>query len=97
MSPIYINGQTQGNTGYFAYFLTRKSGGTVFLHLFFGRLHLCVNYAPFCIYWTKYHTIAFINRVTSATLVLIGLTGLFTEMVRQWDHHHTPYEFGVER
>ena len=63
------------------------------LHLFFGRLHLCVNYAPFCIYWPTYHTIAFINRVTSVTLVLIGLTGLFTEMVRQWDHHHTSYEF----
>ena len=40
---------------------------------------------------------AFINRVTSVTLVLIGLTGLFTGMVRQWDHHHTSYEFGVER
>ena len=59
---------------------------------FFGRLHLCVNYAPFCIYWPTYHTIAFINRVTSATLVLIGLTGLFTEMVRQWDHYHTSYD-----
>ena len=35
--------------------------------------------------------------VTSATLVLIGLTGLFTGVVRQWDHHHTSYEFGVER
>ena len=67
------------------------------LHLFFDRLHLCVNYAPFFIYWPAYHTIAFINRVTSATLVLTGLTGLFTEMVRQWDHHHTSYEFGVER
>ena len=33
-------------------------GGTVFLHLFFGRLHLCVDYAPFCIYWPNY-TIAF--------------------------------------
>ena len=44
-----------------------------------------------------HRTIALINRVTSATLVLIGLTGLFTEMVRQWDHHHTSYEFGVER
>ena len=67
------------------------------MHLFFDRLHLCVNYAPFCIYWPAYHAIAFINRVTSVTLVLIGLTGLFTEMVRQWDHHHTSYEFGVER
>ena len=72
-------------------------GRNRFLHLFFGRLHLCANYAPFCIYWTKYHTIAFINRVTSATLVLVGLTGLFTGMVRQWDHYHTLYEFGVER
>ena len=73
------------------------SGRNRCLHLFFDRLHLCVNYAPFCIYWPTYHTIAFINRVTSVTLVLIGLTGLFTEMVRQWDHHHTSYEFGVER
>jgi hypothetical protein len=46
---------------------------------------------------TQNTTRAFINRVTSATLVLIGLTRLFTEMVRQWDHHHTSYEFGVER
>ena len=73
------------------------AGGTVFLHLFFGRLYLCVNYAPSCIYWPKYHTIAFFNRATSATLVLIGLTGLFTGMVRQWDHHHAPCDFGVER
>ena len=45
----------------------------------------------------KISHIAFFISVTSATLVLIGLTGLFTEMVRQWDHHHTSYEFGVER
>ena len=31
-----------------------------FLNLFkFGRLHLCVNYEPFCIYLPKYRTIAF--------------------------------------
>ena len=50
-----------------------------------------------CIYWPTYHTIAFINRVPSVTLVLIGLTGLFTEVVRQRDRHHMSYKFGVER
>ena len=61
------------------------------------RLRLCVDYAPCFIYWPTHRTIVFINRATSATLILIGLTGLFTEMVRQWDHHHAPYAFGVER
>ena len=88
---------TSGTYSWFSEVCRRCEGRNRCLHLFFDRLHLCVNYAPFCIYWPAYHAIAFINRVTSVTLVLIGLTGLFTEMVRQWDHHHTSYEFGVER
>ena len=110
-SPHRPAGHLPPTTATTARITTAKSGGTAVCIYFFGRLHLCVNYAPFCTspqgpasalrfnYYLLANThtmIALFNRATSATLVLVGLTGLFTEMLRQWDHHHTSYEFGAE-